>query len=40
MVERCFDRLEQFRDLVTRYANRAAYYQAELIIVAVVLWLR
>jgi transposase len=28
VVERCFNRLEQFRDLATRYAKRAAYYQA------------
>lgn len=40
VVERCFNRLKQFRDLATRYAKRAAYYQAELIIAAIVLWLR
>ncbi|WP_211256749.1 hypothetical protein, partial [Allokutzneria albata] len=27
-------------DLATRYAKRAAYYQAELVIAAIVLWLR
>ena len=26
VVERCFNRLKQFRDLATRYAKRAAYY--------------
>ncbi|UQS23127.1 IS5 family transposase [Amycolatopsis thermalba] len=40
MVERCFNRLKQFRDLATRYAKRAAYYQAELTIAAIILWLR
>lgn len=30
LVERCFNRLKQFRGLATRYANRAAYYLAEL----------
>jgi len=39
-VERCFNRLKQFRDLATRYAKRAAYYQAELTTAAIVLWLR
>jgi transposase len=40
VVERCFARLEQFRALATRYAKRAAYYRATLILPAVVLWLR
>lgn len=40
VVERCFARLKQFRDLATRYAKRAAYYAAELVIVAIILWLR
>lgn len=40
VVERCFNRLKQFRDLATRYAKRVAYYQAELTIAAIVLWLR
>jgi transposase len=40
VVERCFARLKQFRALATRYAKRAAYYRAILIITAVVLWLR
>jgi transposase len=40
VVERCFNRLKQFRDLATRYAKRVAYYQAELVIAAIVLWLR
>ena len=40
VVERCFDRLKQFRDLATRYAKRAAYCRAEIIIASIVLWLR
>jgi len=40
VVERCFNKLKQFRDLATRYAKRLAYYQAELTIAAIVLWLR
>jgi len=40
VVERCFNRLKQFRDLATRYAKRAAYYRAEIIIAAIVMWLR
>jgi transposase len=40
VVERCFNRLKQFRDLATRYAKRTAYYQASLTIAAIILWLR
>ncbi|GAA1329208.1 hypothetical protein GCM10009610_66280 [Pseudonocardia xinjiangensis] len=40
VVERCFNRLKQFRGLATRYAKRAAYYRAEIIIASIVLWLR
>ncbi len=40
MVERCFNRLKQFRGLATRYAKRVAYYRAEVVIAAIVLWLR
>ena len=40
VVERCFNRLKQFRGLATRYAKRAAYYQAEITIAATILWLR
>lgn len=40
VVERCFNRLKQFRDLATRYAKRAAYYRTELIIASIMLWLR
>ena len=40
VVERCFNRLNQFRDFATRYAKRAAYYRAEILIAATILWLR
>lgn len=40
VVERCFARLKQFRDLATRYAKRLAYWRAELVIATIVLWLR
>lgn len=40
VVERCFNRLKQFRGLATRYAKRAAYYRAEIVIAATILWLR
>jgi transposase len=40
VVERCFNRLKQFRDLATRYAKRAAYWAAELTIAATILWLQ
>ncbi|GAA2437361.1 hypothetical protein GCM10010191_60280 [Actinomadura vinacea] len=40
VVERCFNRLKQFRGLATRYAKRAAYFHAEITIAATILWLR
>lgn len=40
VVERCFNRLKQFRALSTRYAKRMAYLRSEIIIAAMVLWLR
>jgi transposase len=40
VVERCFGRLKQFRGLATRYAKRAAYYRAEVVIATIALWLR
>lgn len=40
VVERCFNRLKQFRDLATRYAKRAAYYRSELLLAATIPWLR
>jgi transposase len=40
VIERCFARLKQFRDLATRYAKRLAYWRAELVIATIILWLR
>lgn len=40
VVERCFNRLKQFRGLATRYAKRVAYYRAEVVIATITLWLR
>lgn len=40
VIERCFARLKQFRDLATRYAKRLAYWRSELVIATIVLWLR
>jgi transposase len=40
VIERCFNRLKQFRDLATRYTKRAAYCHAELTIATIILWLR
>jgi transposase len=40
VVERCFNRLKQFRGLATRYAKRAAYYRSEILLACIVLLLR
>lgn len=40
VVERCFNRLKQFRALATRYAKRVAYSPFEIVFAAIVLWLR
>jgi transposase len=40
VVERCFNRLKQWRDLATRYAKRATLYRAALTIAAIMIWLR
>lgn len=39
VVERCFNRLKQWRDLATRYAKRASIYRASLVIIAAIIWL-
>jgi len=39
VVERCFNRLKQWRDLATRYAKRASIYQASLTLIAAIIWL-
>jgi transposase len=40
VVERCFNRLKQWRDLATRYAKRASIYRACLVLIAALLWLK
>jgi transposase len=40
VVERCFNRLKQFRGLATRFAKRVAYYRAEVVIATIAIWLR
>ena len=40
VVERCFNRLKQWRDLATRYAKRAAIYRSSLQLIAAIIWLR
>jgi len=39
VVERCINRLKQWRGLATRYDKRAANYHAMVIIAALMLWL-
>ncbi len=40
VVERCFNRLKQWRDMATRYAKRASIYRACLVLIAAIIWLR
>lgn len=40
VVERCINRLKQFRGLATRYEKRERNYRAMVIIAAILLWLR
>ena len=39
MVERCVNRLKQWRGIATRYEKRAVNYRAAVIIAALMLWL-
>ena len=39
VVERCINRLKQWRGLATRYEKRALNYRAMLVIASIVLWL-
>jgi transposase len=38
-VERCINRLKQWRGLATRYEKRALNYRAMLVLAAIVIWL-
>jgi transposase len=40
VVERCFSRLKQWRDLATRYAKRAVIYRASLVLISAIIWLQ
>ncbi|WKU02055.1 IS5 family transposase [Micromonospora soli] len=39
VVERCFNRLKQWRDLATRFAKRASLYRSSLVLIAAIIWL-
>ncbi len=39
-VERCFNRLKQFRAFATRYAKRAQLYRALVLIACILIWLK
>ena len=39
VVERCINRLKQWRGLATRYEKRAVNYRAMLVLASIVLWL-
>ena len=40
VVERCINRLKQWRGLSTRYEKRAANYRAMVVIASIVIWLQ
>jgi transposase len=40
VVERCINRLKQWRGLATRFEKRAANYRALVVIAALMIWLR
>lgn len=39
VVERCINRLKQWRGLATRYEKRVASYRAMVVITAIIVWL-
>jgi transposase len=39
VVERCFNRLKQWRGLATRYEKRAVNYRALVVLASIVIWL-
>jgi transposase len=39
VVERCINRLKQWRGLATRYEKRAVNYRAMMVLASIVLWL-
>jgi transposase len=40
VVERCFNRLKQFRAIATRFDKLATRYQASVVIASLIVWLR
>ncbi|MFF5265466.1 hypothetical protein ACFY4C_41860 [Actinomadura viridis] len=40
MVERCFNKLNQFRAIVTRYEKLASRYWCGVLLANLILWLR
>jgi transposase len=40
VVERCINRLKQWRGLATRYEKRAVTYRAMVVLASIVLWLQ
>ena len=39
VVERCFNRFKQWRDVATRYAKRATVYRGSLVLISALIWL-
>ena len=39
-VERCINRLKQWRGLATRYEKRTVNYRAMVVLVSIILWLQ
>ena len=39
LLEHCFNRLKQWRDLATRYAKRAVIYRSCLVLISALIWL-
>ncbi len=39
VVERCNNRLKQWRELATRYEKRAVNYRAMMVLASIVIWL-
>ena len=39
MVERCFNRLKQFRAVATRFEKRAVNYRAMVVIASLLIWI-
>ena len=39
MVERCVNRLKQWRGIATRFEKRAVHYRAMVVIAALMIWL-